>query len=77
MSGEIAQILHQSAGDTRALVQLIQVHGGTVIPAEENRQPDSRLQIASIRFHGVVGVGPGLIGAAKDWRRLAARRARP
>ena len=38
MSGEIAQILHQSAGDTRALVQLIQVHGGTVIPAEENRQ---------------------------------------
>lgn len=70
----LSDIITQSGGDTAALIALIRAHGGTVIAAEENSQPDARLQIASIRFHGITGVGPGLIGAAKDWSRLAQKR---
>ncbi len=77
MSFQIRAVLARSeTGDTH-LIEQIRTSGGTVIARADNKQPDPKLQIASIQYAGITGIGPGLLGAARDWRRQAAQKVTP
>ena len=60
-----------AAQDSATLLALIANQGGSITPALDSR---ARLQLARITYAGITGTGPGLIGAARDWRRQATRR---
>lgn len=74
MSFQIRAVLARADTGDGELIAQIRLNGGTVIAKEDNKQPNPRLQIASIRYAGIVGLGPGLLGAARDWRRQALAR---
>ena len=56
------------------VLALIRNRGGR-ITSSTNRA--AKIQIARIAFAGIEGEGPGLLGAARDWRRKAAASLRP
>ena len=71
MSAQIRAVLARAETGGNALIEQIRSRGGKVITSAENNQPDARLQIASIHYAGIIGLGPGLLGAARDWHRQA------
>lgn len=71
MSARIRAVLARAGTGGNALIEMIRSDGGKVIAEVENKQPDARLQIASIHYAGIIGLGPGLLGAARDWHRQA------
>ncbi|WP_296433239.1 hypothetical protein [Yoonia sp.] len=71
MSAAVQEILAQDRAGDRHLRDLITRRGGSYIAQDHNQQPLGSMQISSLHFGGIVGIGPGLFGAAKDWRRQA------
>ncbi|EAU45093.1 hypothetical protein [Salipiger bermudensis] len=66
----------ERAGNAEAgtILALIRDRGGRITPSIDQA---ARIQIARIAFAGIEGEGPGLLGAARDWRRKAAASLRP
>lgn len=72
MSAPIFQALLAPELSDSQLVQEIRSHGGFAYQTKAlRRQAWRKLQISKVELGGIIGTGPGLLGAARDWRRKA------
>ena len=60
------------------LVKEIRSQGGFAYQTNAlRRQQWRKLQLSNVELGGIIGTGPGLLGAARDWRRKAIAQVRP
>ena len=60
------------------LVNEIRSHGGFAYQSSALcRQEWRKLQLSNVELGGIRGTGPGLLGAARDWRRKSIAQVQP
>ncbi len=72
MSAPIIQALLATELTDSQLVNEIRSHGGFAYQSKALcRHEWRKLQLSNVELGGIRGTGPGLLGAARDWRRKA------